>query len=66
MTDGEQPITSRSAFRTELTALLKRSLDGGLDVRGGWEWRNGDGRPDYDVVITEVRSNVSSGSAEDD
>lgn len=64
MTDGDSPIPSESAFRTELAGLIGRALASGVDVKGGWECRSDDMRSDYDVVITEVRSGGSTGATE--
>ena len=43
-----------AAFQAELRALVRRAHEAGVDVEGGWECRNGEGRPDWDVVVTEV------------
>lgn len=55
MTGDKTPITSESELQTELKRLLCRAHDGGLDVKGGWDCRNGEAYPDWDVVVTEVR-----------
>jgi hypothetical protein len=47
-------------FRADLRALLRRAHESGVDVRGGWECRNGDGDPDWDVVVTEVEKRGDS------
>lgn len=60
MTDEKQPAPSESTFRTELAALIGRARAGDVDVKGGWECRDIDADSDYDVVITEVRSNQPS------
>ncbi len=46
--------TSRKTLKKEFRTLLRQAHENGADVRGGWECRNGDGHPDWDVVITEV------------
>ena len=55
MTDTENPITSDEELHAELMHILRRAHDGGLDVKGGWDCRNGGAYPDWDVVVTEVR-----------
>jgi hypothetical protein len=59
MTDDGTPLTSE-AFSAELKALLRRAHADGLDVEGGWNCRNGEEYPDWDVVVTEVRKNGDS------
>lgn len=59
MTDDGTPLTS-DAFNAELKALLRRAHDEGVDVEGGWNCRNGETYPDWDVVVTEVRKNGDS------
>ncbi|MGM0447697.1 MAG: hypothetical protein ACQERM_05510 [Methanobacteriota archaeon] len=49
-----------AAFQAELRTLLYRAHDAGVDVQGGWECRNGDGDPDWDVVVTEVEKRADS------
>lgn len=74
MTAEETSLTSEEALNAEMKALLRRAHANGVDVEGGWECRNGDGHPDWDVVVTEVRKDggsgvndrVGDGSAEDD
>jgi hypothetical protein len=48
------PPTAEAEFREELQTLLRSAHEEGVDVEGGWECRNGEGRPDWDVVVTEV------------
>jgi hypothetical protein len=54
MSSADDPPGDDAAFGAELRALLRRAHEAGVDVRGGWECRNGDGEPDWDVVVTEV------------
>lgn len=49
----EEPMTPESLDEA-LRSLLRTAHENGVDIRGGWECRNGDGYPDWDVVITEV------------
>lgn len=53
MTENPQ-LTSREEFRAELHAVLRRAYEDGIEIKGGYECRNGDGHPDWDVVVTEV------------
>ena len=61
MTAEETPITSEAELNTELQALLLRAYENGIDVEGGFECRNGLEHPDWDVIVTEVEKNGSSG-----
>lgn len=54
MTDHADPIESADAFQAEMQELLKRADAGDIDVLGGWQCRNGQEHPDWDVVITEL------------
>lgn len=60
MTAEETPLTSEEALNAELIALLRRAHTGGIEVKGGWDCRNGPEHPDWDVIITEVRKNDGS------
>ena len=57
MTAEETAITSEEELNEALKALLRRAHENGIDVRGGWECRNGEEHPDWDLVVTEVRKN---------
>ncbi|HKL29300.1 MAG TPA: hypothetical protein VJ898_08530 [Natrialbaceae archaeon] len=57
MTTEETAITSEEELNEELKLLLQWAHNNGIDVRGGWECRNGDEHPDWDLVVTEVRKN---------
>jgi hypothetical protein len=54
MSPADDAPDDETAFRADLRALLRRAHEAGVDVEGGWECRNGEGRPDWDVVVTEV------------
>lgn len=60
MTAGEGPLTSKEDLNAELKALLRRAYEGGIDVEGGFECRNGVEHPDWDVIVTEVEKNAQS------
>ena len=57
MTAEETPLTSKEELNAELKALLRRAHEGGIDVEGGFECRNGVDHPDWDVIVTEVEKN---------
>ncbi|MEF8914612.1 hypothetical protein [Natronomonas sp.] len=57
--DETGPVTS-AELNTELEAVLRRAHESGVDVRGGWECRNGPESPDWDVLITEVEKPEAS------
>jgi hypothetical protein len=52
-TDPEE--RSPETLNAEMKRLLQEAYDSGIDVKGGWECRNGDQHPDWDVIVTEVR-----------
>lgn len=55
MTTGETPPMTQADLHAELQSLLCRAYTDGVDVEGGWDCRNGDDHPDWDVIVTEVR-----------
>lgn len=54
MTSEQTPITSKEELNAELRSLLFRAFENGVDVKGGFECRNGAEHPDWDVIVTEV------------
>lgn len=46
--------TTREKLDEALRTLLQQAHDNDVNVKGGWECRNDDEYPDWDVVITEV------------
>ena len=52
--DGRPPETP-TELKAGIRLLFKEAHDNGVDVKGGWECRNGDRYPDWDVVVTEVQ-----------
>ena len=56
----ETPPTSKAELNTALQALLIGAYKNGVDVKGGFECRNGVEHPDWDVIVTEVAKNDQS------
>jgi hypothetical protein len=59
MTEEPSP-TSREEFRAELHAVLRRAYENDVEIKGGFDCRNGDGSPDWDVIVTEVETDGQS------
>ncbi len=55
MTAEESPVTSGEELHAELQSLLREANENGIHVEGGWDCRNGEEHPDWDVLITEVK-----------
>jgi hypothetical protein len=53
---GDRAPVTEDELQAELEALLRQARESDVDVRGGWECRSGDGAPDWDVVVTELRT----------
>jgi len=56
MTTTGPPPTSAEELNAELRSLLRRAHVNGIEVEGGWDCTNGPEHPDWDVVVTEVRT----------
>lgn len=56
---SREPPGSRAELETELTALLRRSAENGVDVVGGYECRSRTDQPAFDVVVTTVEDEAS-------
>jgi hypothetical protein len=56
---GTGPTTGEE-LNADLKRLFRQAHDNGVDVRGGWECRNGRGAPDWDLVVTEVEKREGS------
>ncbi|ELZ09379.1 hypothetical protein C479_11175 [Halovivax asiaticus JCM 14624] len=56
----ETPPTSKAELNAALQTLLIGAYKNGIDVKGGFECRNGVEHPDWDVIITEVAKNDQS------
>ena len=50
----ENAIRSAAELDVALTEMLREALDNGVDVGGSWVVRNGDGTPDWEVLITQL------------
>lgn len=60
MTSVDSPITSAEELNEALQSALLRAYEGGIDVEGGFECRNGADHPDWDVIVTELEKNEHS------
>ncbi len=47
-------IATEAEFEAALRALLFAAVTAGLDPIGAWEYRNGDGKPDLEVLVSEL------------
>lgn len=50
--DGD--ISTEAEFDAALQTLLLAALKNGVDLRGAWDYRNGDAYPDFEVLVTEL------------
>lgn len=60
MTDADDGPATQADLQTELQSVLQRAHANGVNVEGGWACQNGDGHPDWDVVVTEVVPQIDS------
>lgn len=60
MASEDQAPTSKEELNAELETVLRQAFENQVNVRGGFECRNGAGHPDWDVVVTEVEKNGQS------
>lgn len=51
----EGDVETENDFREVLTSLLIAANENDISFEGGWDCRNGDEVPDWDVVISEVK-----------
>lgn len=54
MSPPDRAITTEDEFDSALQSLLLSALENGLDLRGAWEYRNGQAYPDLEVLVTEL------------
>lgn len=47
-------ISTEAEFNSALQMLLLSAIENGLDLRGAWEYRNGQPYPDLEVLVTEL------------
>lgn len=45
---------TEAEFDSALQSLLLSALENGLDVRGAWEYRDGEAYPDLEILVTEL------------
>lgn len=50
----EQQISTRAEFDSALQSLILSALENNLNIRGAWEYRNGQPYPDLEVLVTEL------------
>jgi len=50
----DRDITTEAEFDSALQLLLLSGFDNGLDLRGAWEYRNGQAYPDLEVIVAEL------------
>lgn len=51
---AEWEISSTEEFDSALQLLLLSALENDLDIRGAWDFQNGQSYPDLEVLITEL------------
>jgi hypothetical protein len=54
MSPSDRAITTETEFDSALQSLLLSALENGVDLRGAWEYRNGQAYPDLEVLVTEL------------
>lgn len=54
MSHLDRDITTEAEFESALQSLLLSALENGLDLRGAWEYRNGQAYPDLEVLVAEL------------
>lgn len=50
----DRNISTVAEFDSALQSLLIAGLENDLDLRGAWEYRNGQAYPDFEVLVTEL------------
>lgn len=55
MSADRNPPDSRTELEAHFQELLLEAYERGVNVEGGFECRNGDGHPDWDVIVAEVQ-----------
>lgn len=54
MSPPNRDIMTEAEFDSALQSLLLSALENGLDLRGAWEYRNGEAYPDLEILVTEL------------
>lgn len=54
MSPSDRAITTEAEFDSALQSLLLSALEHGLELRGAWEYRNGQAYPDLEILVTEL------------
>lgn len=57
---ADAPPSTTAELNERLRSLLGDAYANDVDVEGGWECRHDDGRPDWDIVVTEVEKDAAS------
>lgn len=55
-------ITSTEEFEAALAAVVETAIAADVDVRGAWEFRNGEPDSDWEVNITELATRLNDDS----
>lgn len=50
----DRDISTEAEFDAALQKLLLAGLKNGLDLRGAWDYRNGQAYPDLEVLVSEL------------
>ncbi len=58
MTDDLPAVTSDEEFEEALTRLITIAHDNGVDVKGPWVCRNGDGAASWEALVVELDQTV--------
>lgn len=51
---SDRQISTRAEFDSALELLILSALEHNLDIKGAWEYRNGQTYPDFEVLVTEL------------
>lgn len=50
----DRDISTAAEFDLALQSRLRSALEDALDLRGAWEYRNGQASPELAVLVTEL------------
>lgn len=48
----DRDITTEAEFDSALQTLIRSALENGVDLRGAWEYRNGEPHVDLEILIS--------------